>query len=97
MSEPTTRAPTTDPDAVPWLLEAAVRGEPTAPDRLLPLVYDELRKLAAARLAERASSRGRSLQATELVHEVYLRLVDEPPTGTAFLRTGTTFFAAGGA
>jgi RNA polymerase sigma factor (TIGR02999 family) len=48
-------------------------GDPSAPDQLLPLVYDELRKLAAARLAmERA---GHTLQTTALVHEAYLRLV----------------------
>src|SRR5437899_6799885 len=55
------------------LLDAAAAGEPHAAAELLPLVYSELRKLAAARLAgERA---GQTLQATALVHESYLRLV----------------------
>jgi RNA polymerase sigma factor (TIGR02999 family) len=48
--------------------------DPSAADQLLPLVYDELRKLAAHRLAH--ESPGQTLQATALVHEAYLRLVD---------------------
>ncbi len=55
------------------ILEAIDQGEPGAADRLLPLVYDELRKLAAARLAREKP--GQTLQATALVHEAYLRLV----------------------
>jgi RNA polymerase sigma factor (TIGR02999 family) len=55
------------------LLEAAVSGDPNAAAALLPLVYDELRKLAAARLADEKP--GQTLQATALVHEAYLRLV----------------------
>jgi RNA polymerase sigma factor (TIGR02999 family) len=55
------------------ILEAIERGEPQAAEQLLPLVYDELRKLAAARLAHEKP--GQSLQATALVHEAYLRLV----------------------
>ena len=51
-----------------------IDGDPSASDRLLPLVYDELRKLAAARLANEKP--GDTLQATALVHEAYLRLVD---------------------
>jgi RNA polymerase sigma factor (TIGR02999 family) len=51
-------------------------GDPLAAERLLPLVYDELRKLAAARLAHENS--GQTLTATALVHEAYLRLVDVP-------------------
>ena len=55
------------------LLDAAAAGEPQAAAELLPLVYAELRKLAAARLAgERA---GQTLEPTALVHEAYLRLV----------------------
>jgi RNA polymerase sigma factor (TIGR02999 family) len=50
------------------------RGDPAAAEQLLPLVYDELRKLAAARLAHEKP--GQTLQATALVHEAYLRLVD---------------------
>ena len=56
------------------VLNDAVRGDPEAAGRLLPLVYDELRKLAAQRMA--GESRGHTLQATALVHDAYLRLVD---------------------
>ena len=66
-----------DPCAVTRLLDAAARGERAAADQLLPLVYDELRKLAAARLAKEPS--GQTLQATALVHEAYLRLVGNDP------------------
>jgi RNA polymerase sigma factor (TIGR02999 family) len=55
------------------LLDAAVTGDHQAAADLLPLVYAELRKLAAARLAEEKP--GQTLQATALVHEAYLRLV----------------------
>src|SRR5215207_3835985 len=55
------------------LIDAAGAGDPTAAAELLPLVYDELRKLAAVRLAEEKP--GQTLQATALVHEAYLRLV----------------------
>lgn len=54
------------------ILEAIERGEPKAADELLPLVYEELRKLAAAKMAQQ--SLGQTLQATALVHEAYLRL-----------------------
>lgn len=49
-------------------------GDPSAAEQLLPLVYDELRKLAAAKLAQEKP--GQTLQATALVHEAYVRLVD---------------------
>jgi RNA polymerase sigma factor (TIGR02999 family) len=55
------------------VLAAIDRGDPHAAAELLPLVYDELRKLAAARLA--AEPAGQTLQPTALVHEAYLRLV----------------------
>ncbi len=55
------------------LLDAAAAGDPGAAADLLPLVYDELRRLATARLA--AEKPGQTLQATALVHEAYLRLV----------------------
>lgn len=55
------------------ILTAIERGEPSAAEKLLPLVYDELRKLAAQRLAQEKP--GQTLQATALVHEAYLRLV----------------------
>jgi RNA polymerase sigma factor (TIGR02999 family) len=54
-----------------------VQGEPKLARELLPLVYDELRRLAAQRLAKEAP--GQTLQATALVHEAYLRLVGETP------------------
>jgi RNA polymerase sigma factor (TIGR02999 family) len=56
------------------ILEAIDQGEPHASEQLLPLVYDELRKLAVRRLAD--ENPGQTLQATALVHEAYLRLVD---------------------
>jgi RNA polymerase sigma factor (TIGR02999 family) len=59
------------------LLDAAAAGDPTAAADLLPLVYTELRKLAAQRLA--AEKPGHTLQATALVHEAYLRLVGSDP------------------
>jgi RNA polymerase sigma factor (TIGR02999 family) len=55
------------------LLDGAASGDPKAAAELLPLVYDELRKLAAARLAEEKP--GQTLQPTALVHEAYVRLV----------------------
>jgi RNA polymerase sigma factor (TIGR02999 family) len=60
---------------VTHILSAIEQGDPKAAAELLPLVYDELRKLAAQRLAHEKP--GQTLQATALVHEVYLRLVGE--------------------
>lgn len=60
-------------DEVTRLMEGAGKGEPEAAEALLPLVYDELRKLAVGRLAR--ESPGQTLQPTALVHEAYLRLV----------------------
>ena len=60
---------------VTQLLDAAAAGDPHALAELLPLVYDELHQLAAARLAE--ENPGQTLQATALVHEAYLRLVGD--------------------
>jgi RNA polymerase sigma factor (TIGR02999 family) len=59
---------------VTGILSAIEQGDPHAAEQLLPLVYDELRKLAATRLAQEKP--GQTLQATALVHEAYLRLVD---------------------
>ena len=56
------------------ILSALDQGDPHAADQLLPLVYEELRRLAAHRLAQEKP--GQTLQATALVHEAYLRLVD---------------------
>src|SRR6516165_3733590 len=55
------------------ILSDIEHGDPRAAEQLLPLVYDELRKLAAAKLAQEKP--GQTLQATALVHEAYLRLV----------------------
>jgi RNA polymerase sigma-70 factor (ECF subfamily) len=68
-NEPSLRAATTD------LIETAENGDEHALDQLIPLVYDELRSLAHRRLG--AEGRHDSLQTTALVHEVYLRLVDD--------------------
>src|SRR6516162_234354 len=56
------------------ILSAIEQGDPHAPEQLLPLVYDELRRLATAKMAHEKP--GQTLQATALVHEAYLRLVD---------------------
>jgi len=55
------------------ILSAIEQGDPSAAEQLLPLVYDELRKLAAAKLSQEKP--GQTLQATALVHEAYIRLV----------------------
>jgi RNA polymerase sigma factor (TIGR02999 family) len=62
---------------VTQLLDAAAAGDPTAAAELLPLVYDELRKLAAARVDREKP--GQTIQATALVHEAYVRLVGSDP------------------
>src|SRR5262245_13762390 len=61
-------------DDVTRILSAIDRGDPHAAEQLLPLVYDELWKLAAQKLAQEKP--GQTLQATALAHEAYLRLVD---------------------
>src|SRR3954468_11823498 len=73
------------------ILSAIEQGDPHAAARLLPLVYDELRKLAAQKLAHEAP--GQTLQATALVHEAYLRLVGEEDPGWG----GGGHFSAAGA
>jgi RNA polymerase sigma factor (TIGR02999 family) len=57
------------------ILSAIEQGDPQAAEQLLPLVYDELRRLAAQKMAQEKP--GQTLQATALVHEAYLRLVDK--------------------
>jgi RNA polymerase sigma factor (TIGR02999 family) len=59
------------------LLDRAQEGDPKAAEELLPLVYEELRKLAAHKMANEAP--GQTLQPTALVHEAWLRLVGEEP------------------
>src|SRR5437667_5811816 len=56
------------------ILSQIEQGDPQAAEKLLPLVYDELRKLAAVKLAHEKP--GQTLQATALVHDAYIRLVD---------------------
>jgi hypothetical protein len=56
------------------ILSAIEQGDASVANQLLPLVYDELRKLVAARLAQERP--GQTLQATALVHDAYVRLVD---------------------
>ena len=59
---------------VTQILSQIEQGDPSAADQLLPLVYEELRKLAAVKMAQEKP--GQTLQATGLVHEAYMRLVD---------------------
>ena len=59
---------------VTQLLQAIEDGDPQASEKLLPLVYQELRRLAAQKMAHEPS--GQTLEATALVHEAYVRLVD---------------------
>ena len=72
------------------ILSAAEHGDPQAAEQLLPLVYDELRKLAAGHMANEAP--GHTLDATALVHEAYLRLVG--PLGDRNFADRRHFFAA---
>src|SRR5262249_9716787 len=60
-------------EEVTRILSAIEQGDPHAPEQLLPLVYDELRKLAALKLAQEKP--GQTLEPTALVHEAYVRLV----------------------
>src|SRR5438067_7458709 len=62
------------------ILSQIESGDPRAAEKLLALVYDELRKLAAIKLAQERP--GQTLQATALVHEAYVRLVGSSPSGT---------------
>ncbi len=66
-------------DEISRVLDAIDRGEPLAASELLPLVYDELRKLAAQKLAQEKP--GQTLDPTALVHEAYLRLVEAGKNG----------------
>src|SRR5438132_8227079 len=66
---------------VTLIIYAINRGDPQAAEQLLPLVYDELRRLAAQKLAQ--ESPGQTLQATALVHEAYLRLVESERRGSS--------------
>src|SRR6187399_2291516 len=70
----------TDMSNVTCVLSQIEQGDPQAAEKLLPLVYDELRKLAAARMAHEKP--GQTLNATALVHEAYLRLTGEGAPAT---------------
>jgi len=74
---------------VTHILDRAQSGDPKAAEELLPLVYNELRRLAASKMAMQPA--GQTLQATALVHEAWLRLVDGPQRQYASRRH---FFAA---
>src|SRR3954464_12620232 len=75
-------------DAITQVLNAIEQGDPHAASQLLPLVYEELRELAADKLAHEKP--GQTLQATDLVHEAYLRLAG----GEAHWNSRGHFFAA---
>jgi RNA polymerase sigma factor (TIGR02999 family) len=74
------------------ILSQIESGDPSAAEQLLPLVYDELRKLAAAKLAHEKP--GQTLQATALVHEAYLRLVGDGAANQNWDNRGHFFAAA---
>ncbi len=76
---------------VTQILSAIEEGDPSAAEQLLPLIYDELRKLATQKMAQEAP--GQTLQATGLVHEAYLRLVG-PENGDGWDNRGHFFAAA---
>jgi RNA polymerase sigma factor (TIGR02999 family) len=77
---------------VTQILSAIEQGDPKTADKLLPLVYEELRRLAASRLAREQA--GTTLQATALVHEAYLRLVGPDGESQSWNSRGHFFGAA---
>ena len=77
---------------VTHILSQIESGDPSAAEKLLPLVYEELRKLAAARLAQERP--GQTLQATALVHEAYVRLVGSDEGERSWNSRGHFFGAA---
>jgi RNA polymerase sigma factor (TIGR02999 family) len=77
---------------VPELLSALEAGDARAAGQLLPLVYDELRRLAASHMAHEKP--GQTLDATALVHEAYLRLVNQPEAQARAFNNRGHFFAA---
>jgi len=89
MASQNTRATNTGVNEVTTLLQAMAAGDSSAGERLIPLVYQELRKMAARRMA--AGPDGQTLQATALVHEAWLRLGGENPRGW---QNRAHFFAA---
>jgi RNA polymerase sigma factor (TIGR02999 family) len=81
-----------DPDHVTRLLDAAAGGQAGASEKLLPLVYDQLRSLARQRMADERA--GHTLQATALVHEAYLRLLGPLPDSSPWSGRGHFYRAA---
>lgn len=77
---------------VTQILSQIEQGDRSAAEELLPLVYDELRRLAAAKIAQEKP--GQTLQATALVHEAYLRLVGSGPENASWDSRGHFFAAA---
>ncbi len=77
---------------VTLIISQIERGDPIAAERLLPLVYDELRRLAAARLKQEQP--GQTLQATDLVHEAYLRLIGSDKDALPSWNSRGHFFGA---
>src|SRR5450755_219985 len=77
---------------VTHILSNVEQGDPRAAERLLPLIYDELRRLAAQKLAQERPDH--TLQATALVHEAYLRLVESTPREQSWGGRGHFFAAA---
>lgn len=81
-----------DPSPISILIDAAGAGDREASERLLPLLYDELRRLAKARLATERP--GQTLQATALVHEAYIRLLGPEQAGREVWQGRGHFFGA---
>ncbi|XVJ60069.1 MAG: sigma-70 family RNA polymerase sigma factor [Tepidisphaera sp.] len=82
-----------DPDhEITLLLRGCSPADPLAADRLFPLLYDELRRLAAGKLRDTPGAGGRTLQATALVHEAFLKLVGKD--AAAYENRRHFFFAA---
>ncbi len=79
-------------EEVTRLIEAAEAGEPHAAEELLPIVYEELRRMAAHKMAQERP--GQTLQATALVHEAYLKLVNPDKTEVRWNGRGHFFGAA---
>jgi RNA polymerase sigma factor (TIGR02999 family) len=77
---------------VTHILDAIEQGDRQAADRLLPLVYEELRRLAAQKLAQEKA--GQTLQPTALVHEAYVRLVGDAAAKQSWDSRGHFFAAA---
>jgi RNA polymerase sigma factor (TIGR02999 family) len=80
------------PAEITFILDAVCRGEKQPSEKLLPVVYEELRRLASARMARETA--GQTLQPTALVHEAWLRLVKDDKDENRDWRNRSYFFAA---